>query len=129
VEIVEASKRGDDEEVARLLADGADPDARDEIQAWTPMMRALEAGHLELAKRLIEAGADVNAKAETGTTVLMVAAGKGHEEFVRLLLQAGADPGARDMHGKTALDIVDMLARFDPRLNSTRDLLLTAGPS
>jgi uncharacterized protein len=128
VEIVEAAKGGDEEEVARLLADGADPDARDEVQAWTPMMRALEAGHPELAKRLIEAGADVNAKAETGTTALMVAAGEGHEELVSLLLESGADAQARDMHGKTALDIVDILARFNPQLGPTRDRLRRARP-
>jgi ankyrin repeat protein len=102
VEIVEAAKRGDEEEVARLLADGADPDARDEVQAWTPLMRALEAGHLEVAKRLIEAGADVNAAAETGTTALMVAAVKAPAGIVELLVEAGANPMAIDMNRKSS---------------------------
>src|SRR5205085_841695 len=49
----------------------------------------------EKVKLLIERGADVNARAATGITPLMVAAQyKGNVEVVRLLLKKGARPNA-----------------------------------
>lgn len=125
--LLEAAKSGDLESLNKLIGAGANIDARDEEQAWTPLMRSLEADHIEVARRLIELGGDVNAAAETGTTVLIVAAGKGHTEIVRLLLERGADPSARDMHGKTAWDVVEILARFDPKLAPVQEILTSAG--
>ena len=52
---------------------------------------AVRQGNLATLTRLIEAGADVNAKDQHGQTGLMVAAHKGHTDLVRLLLNHGAD--------------------------------------
>ena len=52
---------------------------------------AVRQGDLATLTRLIEAGADVNAKDQHGQTGLMVAAHKGHADLVRLLLNHGAD--------------------------------------
>lgn len=60
-------------------------------------------GALVLIKRLIRAGADVNAKAEGGTTCLMLAANLGFTDAVRELLEAKADVGAKDDNGHSAL--------------------------
>jgi len=61
---------------------------------------------------LIQAGADVNAKARgsdegegAGWTALMVAALYGHEDVVSGLLSAGADAGLTNDDRQTALDI------------------------
>jgi uncharacterized protein len=124
--LLEAAKSGDEDEVSALLERGADPNTRDPEQAWTPLMRALEADHVGVAERLIEAGADVNAAAETGTTVLMVGAGRGHAEIVNLLLEGGADASATDMHGKTALDVVGVLVRFNSKLEPVQEILVRA---
>lgn len=48
--------------VDRVLAAGADPSAADE-DGWTPLHTAAMAGHLDLAKRLVAAGAPVRANA------------------------------------------------------------------
>ena len=63
-------------------------------------------GHIETGEVLIEAGADVNAKATNGSTALIIAAGGGHTETVKALLDAGADVNAKDYSGFTALSWV-----------------------
>lgn len=60
----------------------------------TPLTIAAEMGSIEIARRLIGAGADVNAHNEPkiGDTALHRAAENGTLEMVQLLLVAGADP-------------------------------------
>ncbi len=60
----------------------------------TPLMIAVEMENISIARRLIEAGADVNAHNEPriGDTALHTAAANGTLEMVTLLLRAGADP-------------------------------------
>ena len=60
----------------------------------TPLMIAVQMGHMPIARRLIEAGADVNAHNEPriGGTALHQAAASGTLEMVTLLLNAGASP-------------------------------------
>ena len=47
-------------------------------------------GHTEIAKILIENGADVNAKNNIGETALMWASEREYAEIVKLLKNAGA---------------------------------------
>ena len=55
-------------------------------------MLAARSGSVDTATRLIENGADINAKESThGQTALMVAAGLNRAELVKLLLARGAD--------------------------------------
>ena len=60
-------------------------------------------GNLSEVKRLIKAGANVNAVNNFGKTVLMVATDIGHYEIAEVLLAAGADVNTADNHGLTAL--------------------------
>jgi uncharacterized protein len=86
-----ASQGGYAQVVAALLAAGASADARTTSGA-SPLMLAAKAGSTDTATRLIENGADVNAKEGThGQTALMVAAGLNRAEVVSLLLARGAD--------------------------------------
>lgn len=59
-----------------------------------PLLLALEAGQPELARLLIEAGADVNIKSKMVMTPLRVATQSGDLETVKLLLAKGAFPDA-----------------------------------
>jgi hypothetical protein len=59
-----------------------------------PLLLALEAGQPELARLLIEAGADVNIKSKMYMTPLRVATQSGDLETVKLLLAKGASPDA-----------------------------------
>ena len=62
--LIEAARRGDAEEVRRLLEQGAAVAARDPEGA-TALVAAAYGNHLEVARALVEAGADVNAKDHT----------------------------------------------------------------
>ena len=66
------------------------------------LLAAAEAGHIEVVKTLLAAGADVNAAASIGSgyqTALQAAASKGHDEIAKILLAAGADVNAPDFNG------------------------------
>ena len=49
----------------------------------------------DLAKALVERGAEVNAQAKNGMTALMVAATHNSAPMIGLLMDAGADPRSR----------------------------------
>jgi ankyrin repeat protein len=57
-----------------------------------------------IVRRLIECGADVDARQQGGATPLHAAAMNGDAEVVQLLLEHGADPTAAHDDGKTAAD-------------------------
>ena len=62
-------------------------------------------GHLECAKALLGAGADINKQANDGRTPLMLAARQGRIEVVRELLKRGAKKELKNSDGKTAYDL------------------------
>ena len=63
-ELEEAVDRGDADAVRVLLQTGADPEAVEDLDDPTLLMRAAEQGKFEVVKALVEGGADVNAEAE-----------------------------------------------------------------
>jgi uncharacterized protein len=52
---------------------------------------------------LIEHGADIHVRNESGWTALMYASSKGSFEMAKLLLENGADPNISNNSGETAL--------------------------
>ena len=77
-------------------------------------------------KRLIEAGADVNARNDDDDTMLILAATEGKLETVKVLLENHADPNLKGHNDDTAMhwaagngydDIVDELRKKGARLN------------
>ncbi len=54
------------------------------------LVNASEEGSLPVVRQLKEAGANVNAAAEDGTTPLMAAAEEGQEQVVQYLLSVGS---------------------------------------
>ena len=73
----------------------------------TPLMHAVEHGHGDAVRLLLEAGADVNATATWGLTgectALMMAAEKGDVDILALLLAQGAHINAVDETEQSAL--------------------------
>jgi RNA polymerase sigma factor (sigma-70 family) len=95
-----AALAGNKAEVERLLAGGADVNARDDV-GRTPLHFAAEQGRLEVAQFLLSKGADVNAEDKRRCTPLHLAAQGGHREVSEALLKAGAEVNAVDAEGWT----------------------------
>jgi len=85
--------------IKRLLEEGVDIDTRGREQV-TALMYALEKGHIDMVKLLIEKGADMNAQDTWGHTVLMCASDIA---TARLLIEEGADINFQNKYGGTAL--------------------------
>lgn len=69
----------------------------------TPLNAAVAANRVEIARRLLEKGADANAHQHGGITPLHEAAAAGNAEMVRLLLAHRADPSAISEDNRTPL--------------------------
>ncbi len=102
---------GDHGTVVRLLAEGADVDARDRY-GQTALMLAAKHGRAEVARVLLEHGAGLDVTAKYGLSALMLAAVNRHAEIAKRLVDAGADTGlkgtgAPGFAGKTAAELAD----------------------
>ncbi len=77
---------------------------------WTPLHLAAFFGHTEVARSLLDRGADVNARSRSSrfareNTPLHAAAANRQTKVAELLLERGADVNARDGHGFTPLGL------------------------
>jgi quinoprotein dehydrogenase-associated probable ABC transporter substrate-binding protein len=63
---------------------------------------------VDIAKGLIERGADVNAKSKEGMTPLMIAAAHNNPPMIGLLIESGADVNATNSQGKTAAEVAEL---------------------
>lgn len=101
-DLLRAAAAGDALKVQQALAAGVTPDQLDS-KGRSPLMYAVQRGHLEAARLLIEGGADMERKEPGGDNVLFFAIRGRRPEAVEFLLMAGADPNARERHGAPAL--------------------------
>jgi ankyrin repeat protein len=103
-----ASFFGHPEAVELVLEAGADVGvaAKNETRV-TALHSAAAARQVDIARRLIECGADVKAQQEGGFTALHAAAQNGDLELARLLLEHGANPSTPAADGRTPLAIAE----------------------
>ncbi|XP_060806925.1 protein fem-1 homolog A isoform X2 [Amyelois transitella] len=73
------------------------------VHTVTPLWCAAVAGRLEVLKVLADAGADVNAGSDSGSTPVRSACFMTHLDVVRLLVQRGADIHRPNHNGGTCL--------------------------
>ena len=66
-------------------------DSRDQ----TPLLLAAKYGHSEIAKLLVDKGAEINAHGVPFINALQAASARGHEQVVKLLLDKGAEINAQ----------------------------------
>jgi ankyrin repeat protein len=71
----------------------------------TPLQSAVSGGHLEITRRLLEAGANPNVREGSGYTPLHTAAHNGDIEIVRSLIFGGADLEAISVKNEKPLDM------------------------
>jgi len=102
--LIWAAARKDPEMVGLLLSAGVDPNGTNDYGAAALYAAVAESADVGLVKKLIAAGANVNAALASGETAIMQAARLGSVETVRALLEAGADPNRSEINGgQTAL--------------------------
>ena len=119
-ELSSASGDGDLTKMKDLIALGADINGRC-CGPWPPINAAIESGHTDAVKLLINNGANVNADAKAGTPILRAIV-KRNVEIVRLLLEKGANPNiASSIDNVTAMkqaqengdkEIIDLLKKY-----------------
>jgi ankyrin repeat protein len=95
---------GHAETVNALLAAGAPVNAASrETMKLTPLASALAVQRNDIARTLIDHGADVNAKGDNDVTPLHTAAARGNLDSAKLLLEHGADINAVTKDGKAPI--------------------------
>jgi uncharacterized protein len=100
---VEAVRKNRIDEVRALLLKGVDVNSRDVFGDNAGLHWAASLGLAEMARLLIDNGADVNVRNEEGYTPLHWAAGEGQKELVVILIIHGADVNAHNKRGWTPL--------------------------
>jgi ankyrin repeat protein len=99
---------GHAEAVDALLAAGADANlASRESMKMPPLGSAMAVERNDIARTLIEHGANVNGKAVNDLTALHTAAARGNLEAAKLLLDHGADINSTSTDGKTPMSYAE----------------------
>jgi len=66
---------------------------------WSPLIKAVIANRLKIAKFLIKNGANINYICRTGKTAIVMAAESNLHDMIDLLIEAGADLYVKDNYG------------------------------
>lgn len=80
---------------------------------------AIASGRLETVQSHLQRGADANARDNTGSPALLIAASRGRFDICKLLLDHGADPAASDASGRTLSEYASQWGFLEP--NCLRD--------
>jgi ankyrin repeat protein len=102
MDIHTATLLGDLDVIKQHIAAGSNLDEQEPTMASTPLISAAVFGKTDIARALIEAGADVNLKNNEGSTALHSAAFLCRLEIVEMLLENGADKELLNNYGSTA---------------------------
>jgi uncharacterized protein len=89
-------RSGNVDAVRLMLEAKADVNLAEKWRGQTPLMWAIAEKHSDVAKALVDHGANVNAKSKSGFTALQFAAQQGDMESAKALLAAGATVNEAD---------------------------------
>ncbi len=101
------------EKVRSLIEDGSNINTKEKAGGRTPLHRAVEGGHKEVIKLLLENEADINIKNNSGETPLKNAVKLGYREIAELLISSSADINVFDKNGKSLLHVAASSGRKD----------------
>ena len=90
-----------------LIALGADLEWQDKEDGWTALHWCARWNRPEIARMLIDAGADLNIQQDNGSTALHVSARWNHPEIARVLIEAGADKTIPNNNGTLPYELPD----------------------
>lgn len=119
--LLAAAENGRTAEVERLIASGADLEARD-AQGRTALLLAVAGNHVAMAKALLAGGASPNTQAANRDTPWLLAGASGRTEIVAAMLPLQPDLSLRNRYGGNALIPACERAHVE-----TVKLLLTSG--
>ena len=102
----QAAMTGNIQAIKKHIQEGTDLNEREPFGRSTALITASTFGHTDVARELIEAGAELDIQNNDGSTALLTAAFFCRTEIVEALLNAGADRSIRNNAGATALDVV-----------------------
>ncbi|MEJ0057751.1 MAG: ankyrin repeat domain-containing protein [Bacteroidota bacterium] len=94
------------EALKQHIAAGTDINEKDPFGGSSPLISAAVFGKTEMAKVLIDAGADINFQNNDGSTALHTAAFFCRPEIVKILLDKNADKTIKNKFGATAYESV-----------------------
>ncbi len=114
-----AINKGVLDKVAAALKDGASVGVP--YNGYTPAHYAAALQKIDIAKYLVQRGAEIGTKEDAYYMLLHLAAFKGDKEFVLLLLKGGADATVKDSSGKQAWEYT--------KSQELRDMLKPALPA
>ena len=77
-------------------------------ESGEPLHEAVKRGNIDMVKRLIEEGANVDARDENNDTPLFIAVGHSHKDIAELLILKGANVNAVTKYGITPLFWADV---------------------
>lgn len=95
---------GDLKSVEQHIEAGSDLDVQEPTMGSTALISASVFGKTEIARALIEAGADLNIQNNEGSTALHVSSFLCYTEIVEMLVAHDADKTLKNIYGLTALD-------------------------
>lgn len=124
IDIWTAAATGNTAAIEQHVSFGADLDAKEPNRGSTPLIVAAVFGRTEIAKLLIENGANLDATNNDGSTALHTAAFFCHPEIVKFLLERGAELSVTNSFGHTPLDTVS--AAWSPELENTYKMFAQA---
>nr|WP_294936640.1 ankyrin repeat domain-containing protein [uncultured Flavobacterium sp.] len=111
-DIFEIARKGTVAELKDALKSSPDGVKAVNSDGYSLLTLATYRGNNEVAKYLIENGADINGSNNYGTP-LMAAVVKGNSEIVKLLLDHNADTSIADQSGNTALIYATQFKKYD----------------
>lgn len=106
IDIHTATASGNVEVLKQHLAAGTNINEKDPFGGSSPLISASLFGKTEVAKILIDAGAEINIQNNDGSTALHTASFLCRPEIVAMLLKKGADKTIKNNFGSTAYESV-----------------------
>jgi hypothetical protein len=131
------SREGLTSSVKRLLSiRNINVNVKDDLSGSTPLHWAARNGHIEIARLILQNGAEVNVRNNGGRTPLHWAAIQGHVDILHLLVENGADLEAQNDDGGRVLHfavlnghlpfIQELISRYHVDINARDNFGRTA---